>query len=971
MLQNNQFWLSDFLTDWLSIESKWRKRWQDEKYFEADPSEMKKFFVTVAYPYPNSPQHIGHGRTYTLADVHARFMRMCGYNVLFPMGFHYTGTPILGMARRVQENDKELIEAFRTIYKVPEQNIQEFSEPIKIARYFHQEIKSGMIEMGYSIDWRREFTTVDPAYNKFIEWQFRKLKNKNLVIQGSHPVGWCPKDQNPVSQHDTLGDVEPAFTEYVLIKFRYDKYIIPTATLRPETIFGVTNLWINPDVTYKIIDVDGENWIVSAECARKLEFMNKKVILISEIKGSALVGRKVKIPERNEYVVILPARFVKSENGTGMVMSVPAHAPFDYQALEDIKKNPGSFEQDVLNSIRAINPISIIQTTGYGEIPAKEIIEKFKIEDQNSPQLEEATKELYGKEFYDGILKNNTNQFAGKKVADVKEEVKKWILQQKNADILFELNDGPIRCRCGAECVVKILNDQWFLDYSNKNWKKEAHSCINEMKILPEEIRNEFNYVVDWLRERACARQHGLGTKLPWDKNWIIESLSDSVIYMAYYILAKYVNKKQIIAENLEDEFFDYIFLEEGDVKKVAANCKITENLLESIKNEFSYFYPVNARHSGRDLVPNHLTFFVFNHIAIFPKKYWPEEIVVNGSVMMDGKKMSKSMGNIVPLRDAIRTYGADPIRLAILISAELLQDADFNLEAVKGIKNKLENMLEDCSKYKLNKGSNLQQEDKWLLSRLQQLVLETTSAMEKMRLREALHYVLYEFDSDIQWYLKRTNAKNRTDVSSMLHSVLSTRVAMLSPFAPHIAEEMWEKLGNVSLVSKSLWPLVHNEDINSASLQSENLLKSTMEDIRNILKVTKIIPKKIIIYTSDSWKNKAYQKILSNVIKGEMNIGVLIKSLISDKETELVKKDPDFVKKTVNDILSEPIESRQAKAETRIIDEKEILSELDSLAQKDFGVNVQVFSESDPEKYDPKSKARTARPFKPAILIE
>jgi leucyl-tRNA synthetase len=896
---------------------------------------------------------------------------MCGYNVLFPMGFHYTGTPILGMARRVQENDKELIEAFRTIYKVPERNIQEFSEPIKIARYFHQEIKLGMKEMGYSIDWRREFTTIDPVYKKFIKWQFRKLKKKNLVIQGSHPVGWCPKDQNPVSQHDTLGDVEPAFTEYVLIKFRYDKYIIPTATLRPETIFGVTNLWINPDVTYKIIDVDGENWIVSAECARKLEFMNKRVMLVSEIKGSNLVGKKAKIPERNEYVTILPASFVKSENGTGMVMSVPAHAPFDYQALEDIKRDSNNLGQDVMNSIKEINPISIIQTKGYGDIPAKEVIEKFKIKDQNSSLLEEATKELYGKEFYEGILKNNTNQFAGKKIAEVKEEVKKWILQQKNADILFELNDAPIRCRCGAECVVKILNDQWFLDYSNKNWKKDAHSCINEMRILPEDIRNEFNHVVDWLRERACARQHGLGTELPWDKNWIIESLSDSVIYMAYYILAKYVNTKQIIAENLEDEFFDYIFLEEGDAKKVAISCKITENLLENIKKEFSYFYPVNARHSGRDLVPNHLTFFVFNHIAIFPKKYWPKEIVVNGSVLMDGKKMSKSMGNIVPLRDAIRTYGADPIRLSILISAELLQDADLNLESVKGIKNKLEDLLEDCSKYKLNKQTQFQQEDKWILSRLQQLVLETTSAMEKMRLREALHYVLYEFDSDIQWYLKRTSAKNRTDISNTLHQVLSARVKMLSPFAPHIAEEMWMKLENAGLVSKSLWPHMHKEDVDNVSLESENLLKSTMDDIRNIVKVTKIIPKKILVYTSDPWKKIAYQKILSNVMKGEMNLGVLIKLLISDKETEFVKKDPEFVKKTVNDILSEPIESRQLKSKTDFIDERKILSELDSLVQKDYGVNVHVFSESDPEKYDPKNKARTARPFKPAILIE
>ena len=969
LLQKNLFWKSDFVIDWSSMESKWRKIWHDEKYFEADPSSQKKFFVTVAYPYPNSPQHIGHGRTYTLADVHARFMRMRGYNVLFPMGFHYTGTPILGMAMRVQENDKELIEAFKTLYKVPEKNIKEFSEPVKIADYFHQEIKSGMIEMGFSIDWRREFTTIDPVYNKFIEWQFRKLRSKNLIIQGSHPVGWCPKDQNPVSQHDTLGDVEPSFTEYILIKFRYEKYIIPTATLRPETIFGVTNLWINPQVTYKIANVDNETWIVSAECARKLEFLDKKVKVVGEIKGSQLVSKKVKIPDRNEEIIIFPASFVKSENGTGIVMSVPAHAPFDYQALEDIKKS--SNDQNLASIARSISPISIIQTDGYGEIPAKEVTERFQIENQNNPKLEEATKELYAKEFYGGKLKQNTGRFAQKTVAEAKEEVKKWILQSNNADILFELNDGPIHCRCGSECVVKLLNNQWFLDYSNKKWKDDTHYWINEMKILPEEIRGEFNYVVDWLRERACARQHGLGTKLPWDKDWIVESLSDSVIYMAYYILAKYVNGKQLVAENLGDEFFDYVFLGEGDSKKISSSSKISHDILENIKNEFQYFYPVNARHSGRDLVPNHLTFFVFNHIAIFPKKYWPEEIVVNGSVLMEGKKMSKSMGNIIPLRDAIRTHGADPIRLAILISAELLQDADFNLESVRGIKNKLENILNECSKYKPAQSDNQEQEDRWLQSRLQQLVLEITSAMEKMRLREALHDVLYEFDSDIQWYLKRVEAKNRKNVTCTLHEIFSARVSMLSPFAPHIAEEMWNKLGNSGIVSKSLWPSVLENKIDAAALQSENLLKSTLEDIKNILKVTKILPKQIIIYTSDSWKTKAYQKILSSVIKGEMNIGALIKSLIADKDTENVKKDPDFVKKTINDILSEPVESRESKAKSGLVEEKKILLEINSLVQKEFGVEVQVFGESDAQKYDPKNKARTARPFKPAILIE
>ncbi|HKU33219.1 MAG TPA: leucine--tRNA ligase [Candidatus Nitrosotalea sp.] len=955
--------------EWAQIEEKWRKKWNDEKQFESNPDSRKKFFVTVAYPYPNSPQHIGHGRTYTLADVHARFMRMSGYNVLFPMGFHYTGTPILGMARRVQENDKDLIEAFRTLYKVPDEKIREFSEPVKIADYFHQEIKAGMIEMGYSIDWRREFTTIDPFYNKFIEWQFKKLKENGLVIQGTHPVGWCPKDQNPVSQHDTLGDIEPSFTEYTVIKFKYDNYVLPTATLRPETIFGVTNLWVNPNVNYEIAKVDNEEWIISPECAIKLGFLNKKITKTGNISGSELVGKKVKIPERNDEVYILPATFVESDNGTGVVMSVPAHAPFDYQALDDLKKEASRYPN--IPALSEIKPISIIETEGYGDIPAREIIEKLGIKNQDDPKLEEATKEIYSKEFYGGKLKQNTGKFANKVVADAKEAVKKWILDNGNADILYELNENPVRCRCGAECVVKLLDNQWFLNYSNPEWKEKVHSWINEMKILPEEIRNEFNHVVDWLKERACARQHGLGTKLPWDKNWIIESLSDSVIYMAYYTIVKYVNAGEIKPDYISDSFFDYVFLEKGDLQKTSSESKIPQETLEKIKKEFQYYYPVNARHSGRDLVPNHLTFFIFNHLAIFPKKYWPEEIVVNGSVLMDGKKMSKSMGNIIPLRDAIKTHGADSIRLAILISAELLQDADFNQEAVRGIKNKLENMLEESTKYKAAKEALLMQEDKWIHSRLQQLIAKATVSIQKMRLREALHHVLYEFDSDIQWYLRRVEAKNRTDQAGILHEVLSARVAMLSPFAPYVSEEMWSRLGNQGLVSMSPWPNPDETKIDLLSVQSEDLLKTTLDDIKNIIKVTKMTPKKITIYTAAAWKAKAYQKILYQVTSGNVNIGTMIKSLIADNETAEIKKDPDFVKKTVNDILSESQESRDSKNKVGAVDEIKALSELESLIKGEYGIGLQVFSETDQAKYDPKNKARTARPYKPAILIE
>ena len=325
-------------------------------------------------------------------------------------------------------------------------------------------------------------------------------------------------------------------------------------------------------------------------------------------------------------------------------------------------------------------------------------------DDDDDEGLEKATSNLYSHEFYKGRMTQNTGRFAGMPVAVAKNEIKQELLQSGWAETTYELVNKPVKCRCGAECVVKLLTDQWFLNYSDREWKELAHRCLNNMDILPQDIRQEFDYVIDWLRERACARKSGLGTKLPWDKEWIVESLSDSVIYMAYYIIAKYVNSKAISdddMDNITDAFFDYVLLGTGSADHVAKECKVAAYTVEQIKNEFSYFYPVDSRHSGRDLVPNHLTFFIFNHVAIFDEKNWPRQIVVNGSVLMEGKKMSKSLGNIIPLRAAIREYGADIIRVAMLVSAEILQDADFSFDTVRGIRLKLLGIFEMVEKCK------------------------------------------------------------------------------------------------------------------------------------------------------------------------------------------------------------------------------------------------------------------------------
>jgi leucyl-tRNA synthetase len=987
--------------DWNILEKKWRHIWDEQKIFESNPDSTKqKYLVTVAYPYPNSPQHIGHGRTYTLADVHARYKRMRGYNVLFPMGFHYTGTPILAMSRRLVSGDTDLYNTFRNVYGVPSEVIKSFNEPANIARFFHREIKEGMKEMGFSIDWRREFTTIDEAFSKFISWQFNLLKKKGLIIQGSHPVGWCPRDQNPVSQHDTLGDIEPNFIEYTLVKFYLnDTYVLPVATLRPETVYGVTNLWVNPHVNYVVARVgedDEPMWIISRDAVLKLKHQGHNVDIHHEMDGMKLVGQNVRNPVTQSSLPIYPAAFVEPRDGTGLVMSVPAHAPYDYQALLDLSKVKSSKE---VHNHEIIKPITIIESDGYDDdyvVPSQIIIERLGVKDQHDPLLEKATSELYSHEFYKGRLKENTGKYAGMRVSEAKDLIRSELLQSGNGEILYEFVKKPVRCRCGEECVVKVLSDQWFLNYNDAQWKDLAHECINKMDIVPDEIRSEFNYVVDWLKERACARKSGLGTRLPWDQDWIIESLSDSVIYTAYYIISRYIHPQgetDIGAQNLSESLFDYVFLGEGSPKNISEETKLSEKLICNMRTEFTYFYPVDTRHSGRDLVPNHLTFFVFNHVAIFDRTYWPKQIVVNGSVLMDGKKMSKSFGNIIPLRDAVKEYSADTIRVAMLSSAELLQDADFSFEALKGIRSRLDDIYQmgtHLSSPSNNRSSLLKQfyddhsvtelEDRWILSMIQRRIRDTTELMNRLRVREVLHTILYSMEQDLQWYNKRIKSKGRNEtlVTTIMTVFLETRIKLLAPFAPFLVAEVWSSIvGEATDIKENLvWPSSMEESIDPAAEESEILIKNLIQDIQNILKVTKMKPSHINIYTSASWKWKVYQKILELIVSNRnSSLSDVMKVLGNDSEISRARSDVKLIKKIMEDILSITLERRSLKLNNKKLDERRIIEDAASMISSELGdedIPISVFSEDDEnaKKNDPQSKARFSRPFKPAIYL-
>lgn len=911
-------------------EEKWQKKWAEEGVYEPKDEGGEKKFYTAAFPYPNSPQHIGHGRTYTILDIHARYSRLHGKNVLLPMGFHVTGTPILAMAKKLREKDPELLHIFKNIYGIPESKFEELGEPEKLVMYFSREIEHGMREMGYAIDWRRKFYTFDAHFNKFIEWHMKKLHEKGLITKGTHRLAWCPSCGNVMSSHDTKGDVDPEIEEITAIKFSVGKgEFLAAGTYRAETIYGVTNLWLNPESV--LIKVKTKEGIVyfgkEAWGALSLQVQGE---VIGEIKAKTLIGKEAETP-LGKKVPILAAPFVDPAEGTGAVMSVPAHAPFDFLALRDLGK------------LKEIPPISIIEYPGGSLIPAQEYVERLRVKDQNDSLADVATKELYKKEAHTGKMK--VGEFAGMPVMEAKEKVAQMLVSQGNAFKMYIVGNGPVFCRCGGKVVVKKVEDQWFIDYGNKEWKEQSRECLAQMSIIPESTRKEYLATIEWLKEKACTRSSGLGTHFPYDKEKIVEPLSDSTIYMAFYTIAHEL--KAIKPTELTEEFFDHVFLGKGNPK--------VHPKAEMLRRKFLYWYPLDARHSGADLVRNHLPFFIMNHAAIFPRDLWPKEIIVNGFVLMEGKKMSKSLGNILPLRKAIREYGADVIRFSVVAGADLAQDTNFEKSVAVGVRGRVENLLlllehakEKEGKTGAAKSGKKGRAEKWLLSRLNRKLKEAPQLYSSMAMRELGQMLFYEMMAELEWYMKRSG-------KPQLREFFEKWAVAFSPFMPHLCEEIWSTLGNKGFVVNQRFPLADESEIDEDAEIAETLLSGTIYDVEKISERLGKKPSKVYVYVASPWKRELYLEMKE---KKEIKAGL---DWASKNKLDMGKASA-FAKSLLKKVHSLPA----------ILDEKtefEALSEAEKFLSKELGAEVVVRKEEGAAKGH--EKASSASPGKPAIILE
>lgn len=949
------------------LEKKWQKKWQEEKLFESNPDDREKMYVTVAFPYPSGAMHVGHGRTYTVPDVYARFKRMQGFNVLFPMAWHVTGAPVVGIAKRIERQDPWTLDIYKNVHKVPDDELKKFVEPEYIVKYFSSEYHDDMTHMGYSIDWRREFRTIDPHYQQFVRWQIRQLKDKNLIRKGSHPVKYCPSDENPVGDHDLLEGEGVGINELTLIKFPCGEDFLVAATFRPETLYGATNFWLNPDEPYVKVKYNGESWIISKESFENIIHQKESMEIVEEVNPKDFIGKTVTNPITGDELPIFPASFVNPDYATGVVFSVPAHAPADYIALEDIKNNQELIDEyNLQEQVDNIKLISLVNLKGYSEFPAKDFIKQFNVQNQEDEKLKDATNEAYKTEHAKGIMNENTGEFEGRRVADVRDEVIEKLVNESIADKLYEFAEKPVICRCGSKCVVKELDDQWFVKYSDEEWTKKTYECLDQVEVVPNELKSNFEYYLDWLEDWACSRRLGLGTHMPWDEKWLIEPLTDSTIYMSYYTIAKYM--KDIKPEDLNDAFFNKVFLNQDGANDGSVN-KISPELTKQIQDEFNYWYPLNWRLSAKDLVGNHLSFHMFHHAAIFPKEYWPKGITVFGMGLLEGQKMSSSKGNVILLSEAIDKYGADTVRLFLMSSAEPWQDFDWREKEVNGIQRRLELIQEFPEKIESLIGEPLKLTlnneiptvtkslNKWIISQINQKIGMATEALEGFQTRKALQASLFLFRKDVDYYLNRITSIESEEKETLKY-ILNTWIRLLSPFVPYTTEEIWDKYNDDEVFMSSIaWPEKDESVIDNKIEKSEEIIQDLAKDIKEIIKITKSTPETVHLYTAPDWKYEVYE-IAQEV--GKPNVGEIIgrsmKANLHDNKKELSK-----------------FATKAGKSFNKInyvgkIDEVSVINDAKNYLEGEINAKIKVYSEPT---YDPQNKAQNATPYKPAIFLE
>ena len=753
-----------------NIEKKWQDYWEKNKTFKVSEDESKKpYYILVEFPYPSGAGlHVGHVRSYTAQDAIARMMRMQGYNVLYPMGFDAFGAPAEEYAIKTHQHPKEVVK----------QNIKTFRNQMK--------------SLGFSFDWDREFSTTDPEYYKWTQWQFLQFYKMGMAYKAEMPVNWCPKCKSVLSNEDSAGGVcercgtqveqrnksqwmlkMASYSEDLLkgledtnfadrvklgqinwigkstgVEMDVDivgggKFSIFTTCI--ETVYGITFFVIAPDG--KLI----KELMPRVENKEEVEAYIKETALKSNMdrtelnkgKSGVLVkGVKAINPINGKEVPIFLGDFVLGDYGTGAVMAVPSHDQRDFEYAQ-------------------VHDIPMIQVIDGADVS----LHAFEKGD------------YLGK----GCKLINSDQFSGLTVEEAKEKITEYLEDKGIARRVnnYKMRDWIFsRQRFWGEPIPMIYCEKC-------GWQPMKEEDLP--LVLPDVAEYEptdtgespLAKITDWVNTTCPCCGGAAKRETDTMPQWAGSS---------WYFL------------RFMDPHNDHEFA--------------------SMKN-MKYWNRVDWYNGGMEHTARHLLYarfwvqMLYNQ-GLVPHKEMIWTRVSHGMILgPDNQKMSKSKGNVINPDDIVNEYGADVLRVYEMFMGDYQMDAAWSIDSLRGCKRFLDRIIRLKDKINDNEGFT-----------------ESLEVLQNKTIKKIEYDMTHMgYNTVISSLMILTNAYDALD--TITKEDYRLLITLLNPIAPHITEELNEQIG-FSPICESTWPEYDDEktieDTKEIAVQVNGKVRGTIE---------------------------------------------------------------------------------------------------------------------------------------------